>query len=345
MGHYECKRCGRYYDDCTCGDPPPLKREAEMMDLKPYEETKTYKNTMTTCKPFELARATARLGDKTRTARVVVVGKRGLADYVDVPEAVVEVLGEPDRLGGERWVEALDVNPDGARLAATLVMQERAAALRLLREVTGPLCGAEHPGVDAQAAAGRAYASDVRAGLATSLGESKEGTAHHLVVRLVETVRAIAKRLGVNARLDVIGAHIDRVVALVRPHGARFVAQHLDGLLVEGRTVPEALRALADEMARETSLDAPAGTVGARISAAAQELEGRLGVDGIGWLTVYYRDRSLEVWPRRGGGWAARVVTDAGLNDVNGGFHEAPELWAAMDGVCDAADEAQHDAG
>ena len=58
MGHYECKRCGRYYDDCTCGDPPPLKREAEMMDLKPYEETKTYKNTMTTCKPFELARAT-----------------------------------------------------------------------------------------------------------------------------------------------------------------------------------------------------------------------------------------------------------------------------------------------
>ena len=74
-------------------------------------------------------------------------------------------------------------------------------------------------------------------------------------------------------------------------------------------------------------------------TAALREFEA--AVDGIGWLTVYYRDRSLEVWPRRGGGWAAQVVTDA----ARVGFHEAPELWAAMDGVCDAADEAQHDAG
>lgn len=28
MGHYECKKCGQYYDDCTCGKTPAVATNA-----------------------------------------------------------------------------------------------------------------------------------------------------------------------------------------------------------------------------------------------------------------------------------------------------------------------------
>lgn len=90
------------------------------MSKRSYAETRVSKGREEPCLPFVLAEWRY----DGRDFRLVVTGKRGCADYVDVPVAVVEYRGAPDAMGDAIWVQHLDET--NAHALAWILLSERA---------------------------------------------------------------------------------------------------------------------------------------------------------------------------------------------------------------------------
>lgn len=201
MGHYECKQCGQRYDDCMCDGTKERTMEIPKV-LAAYAETRVSRGRTVSCVPEVLARAEIVVSGELRTARLLLIGRRGNDRYVDTPIAVIETLGPPDRLGGERWDEAELSGQDAVNAAAQLLMHERAQWSAWIGGLGNVLSG-----VQTQAGV-RSVLEDTRATLAKTIGAPGTAALQDLMRELTSVVHVIADALGVAPRLRTI---VDKV--------------------------------------------------------------------------------------------------------------------------------------